>query len=192
MTLQFQNTREDYYESMKFIIPKTWGLRWYITLIFGILMMLIGIAFMIYKATHLHDHTWYAPDQNGQMQMYQQKETLRGALITPALLVLLGVVYLLLHSFRARMLTKRLLKQQAFLLEPTEIEFSDAGIEIRRPASKANMQWSIVKAIYERPDFFGILFNGNSFIPVMKKHLSETEYTELKKLLSARKEILTK
>jgi hypothetical protein len=126
------------------------------------------------------------------MQFYEQKETLKSALTAPAVIVVLGIFYLLLQFFRARMYTNRLLKQQAFLLEPVEIEFSDAGIEIRRTAAKSNMEWSIVKAIYERPAFFAILFTGNSFIPIMKKHLSETEYIELKRILSERNPILTK
>lgn len=192
MILKFQNTKEDYYESLKFIFPKTFGIRWYIILILGIAMMLFGIATGIHHYFHRATYAWSAPDVNGVMTGHQAQQTLYDALFLPVILVAIGLVYLLLHFFRARAYASRMLKKQQFLLEPTEVVFSEEGIGIKRTATKSMLEWKVVKSIYERPGFFGILFSGSSFIPIMKRHLNEGEINELRKLLSQKKEILSK
>jgi hypothetical protein len=192
MTLKFQNTKEDYYKSLAFIFPKTFGFRWYIILLLAIAMLLFGIATGIHHYLHRENYSWYTPDVNGAMTLHQAQQTLYDALHTPGILVTLGIVYFILHFFRARAYASRMLKRQQFLLEPTEIIFSEEGIEIKRTSTKSFLEWVTVKSVYERPEFFGILFTGSSFIPITKKYLTETEIAELRKLLSTKKEILTK
>lgn len=191
ITLQVQNTKEDYQESAAFVFPKTLGLRWYSVLISAIAMILIAVVGAWYKYTHLHHFQWYAPGPNGEMIFHDEWEDPTRSFFMTALLFCLGVAYLIWHFFRANLSTKRLLKKQVSLLEPSELIFSDEGLEIKRKSVKAYMEWSVVKSVYERPEFFAIIFAGGSYIPVMKKYLSETEYTELKKLLAEKREILT-
>jgi hypothetical protein len=192
MTLKFQNTKEDYYKSLAFIYPKTYGFRWYIVLTLGIMIIFCGTGIGILRYLHRQNYSWYTPDANGAMIHHEAQQTLWDVFFTPAVFILLGIVYIVLHFLRARTTTRRTLKRQQFLLEPTEVIFSEEGIEIKRISTKVFLEWVTVKSVYERPEFFGILFTGSSFIPIMKKHLKEMEIAELRKLLNTKKEILIK
>lgn len=165
MKIKFQDSKSDYYKVIGLINRKSAGWRWYLAFILPLIIIAVGI---------------FATINN-----YNPENSIKSGILFASL----GVGFIVWQLAKPRFYMHGVLKKQLYLLEPSEINFSDEGIEIMRTSAKSFMEWSLVKSVHERPEFFAIVFTSGNFIPVMRKHVTEQEYQELKKMLQEKKGI---